>query len=281
MRTRSYSPKLAALALGAIAPLLFTADAARAQDGSLARCGSLSAPVGDVIHHCRRAISRGGLKPAQEFAANLNLGDALLSTGKPRDALAAYEAAAALGLERVELYLGRAEAEEQMGERQAAVRDLDRALALVPNSVDVRLSRGSYYLRAGQLPAALEEFDNAVRLDSGDVNSRYQRGLTLIQMGRGREAVADFSRVIEDYPNDAGAWYNRARAQEADNPRGALADYDRAIALNPEWPVPFFVSGRFLDAQGNKAEADRRFRRAFELGYKDPWLLQRIRSMGG
>lgn len=256
-----------------------------AQDGSLERCGALSAPAAEVAHHCRRALDRGGLNAEQELAALINLGDALRVIGRAaesRDAFVAAETVGrAAGLDRVELHLGRAGAEEALGDRRAAAAALDRALALAPRSVDVRLARGAFWLRIGQPEAALEEFGAALRLDGDDADARYNRGLTLLALGRGSDAAADFSAVIRDYPDDAGAHFHRARAREASDPAGALADYDRAAALSPEWVEPWLLSARLLDALGRREDANRRHRRAFELGAKDPALLERIRALGG
>lgn len=267
---------LAALSLSLSAPA-----PAAAQDGSLGVCGSLRAQVRDVIHHCRRALSRGGLTLEQEFGANLNLGDALMSAGQPAAARDAFIAAAATGMERVELYIGRADAEEALGDRKEAALQLDRALALAGRSKDVRLARGAFYLRIGQPEAAFEEFDAALKLDADDLDARYNRGLTLIALGRNDQAEADFSDVLRRDPNDSGAYYQRGRARDARNDSQALDDYDRAAELSPEWAAPYFAAGQFLDRNGQTEAANARFRRAFELGYKDPWLLKRIRSLGG
>src|SRR5690606_14577808 len=120
-------------------------------------------------------------------------------------------------------------------------------------------------LRAGRPEAALGEFDAAVQLDDKDVDARFNRGLTLIALGRGEAAASDFSAVIRDEPGDSGAYFQRARAREAADPAGALADFDQAISLSPEWGAPFVASGRLLDRLGRIEEANRRFRRAFEL----------------
>lgn len=268
-------------ALAVLVSAVFAPEPSQAQDGSLARCGALSAPAAEVVLHCRRAISNGGLRQQQEFAAGLNLGDALLSLGRPGEALGAFEAASALGLERVELYIGRASAHEALGQRLEAARDLDKALALAPSSTDVRLARGAFFLRIGQSAAALEEFDAAIARDGQDADARFNRGLTLIALGRNDAAVADFTAVLRDYPNDAGAYHQRGRAREGRDNAGALADYDRAAELSPEWAAPRFQGGVLLDQLGRREEANNRFRRAFELGFKDPWLLKRIRELGG
>lgn len=276
MKMKLFAPLLA-LSLVHVVP----APSALAANGSLEVCGSMKARAPDVIHHCRLALSGGGLSKEQIFAVNLNLGDALVNTGQHRAGRDAFMAAAETGLERIELYLGLAAAEEGLGDRSAAAASLDGALRLDSRSVGVRLARGAFFLRSGQAEAALAEYDAAVSIDGEDADARYNRGLTLLALDRSADAAADFSAVIRDYPNDAGAHYNRARALEAQDGRAALADYDKAISLSPEWAAPYFASGKMLDAAGDRNEADRRFRRAFELGMQDPWLLKRIRSLGG
>ena len=62
---------------------------------------------------------------------------------------------------------------------------------------------------------------------------------------------------------------------------GAIADFDQAAKLSPTWAAPWFLSGRIMDRIGRTSDANQRFRRAFELGYNDPWLLNRIQSLGG
>lgn len=254
---------------------------ARAASVSLEKCADLSASAQDVAHHCRRALANDRLSGDQALAAGLNLGDALLTLGRAEDALDAFDAAAANGRERVELYLGRADAHETLGRRREAAGDLDRALALAPGSRDVRLARGAFYLGAGAADAAFEEFDAAVRLDPDDADARFNRGVALIALSRGAEAERDFTAVLRDYPKDAGAYLQRGRARDGRDDAGALADYEKAAALAPEWTDPVFLAGRLLDRTGRVEAANARFRRAFELGYRDPWLLERIRSLGG
>lgn len=261
--------------------MTLVAGAASAQDGSLAVCGDLKARAGDVVHHCRRALNQGGLTDAQEFAASVNLGEALVSIGQPSQAVDAFNAAIALRRDRIEPLIGRANALEDMGRPGEAARDWLAALRLAPDSVDARIGKGAFHLRTNAPAAALKEFDAAVRLDPENIDARFNRGLAQLALGAASAAAADFSAVLAEYPTDAAAYFHRARARAAAGDGGALADYDRSIEYAPEWADPWYLSGRLLDARGETDAANRRFRRAFELGSKDPWLLQRITSLGG
>lgn len=279
MKRNFFAPALAAVI--AIAAAGTGGSPAFAQDGSLAVCGDLSARAGDVAHHCRRALQQGGLSEAQTFGAQVNLGEALVSLGQPSQAVDAFNAANALQPSRVEPLIGRANALEDLGRVGEAARDWLAALRLAPQSVDARIGKGAFHLRTNAPDAALREFDAAVRLDPENLDARFNRGLARLALGDTGAAESDFSAVLAEYPTDASAYFNRARARAAAGDGRALLDYDKAIEHAPEWPDPWYFSGRFLDSQGRTDEANRRFRRAFELGSKDPWLLQRITSLGG
>lgn len=260
---------------------LLVAFALPAGAQSLAVCGDLSASARDVAHHCRLALKKGRMNAQQEYAARLNLGDALLQLGREEEALEAFDAALAVNLTRVEAYIGRAGALEALGRRGDALRDWDRALKMAPESVDIRMGRGAFFLRGRDLEAAIGAFDEALARDPEAADALYNRGLALMRLGRPDLAERDFSALLRLNPSDAAAYLNRGLARDEATPGGALADFDRAADLAPEWGAPWYYSGRLLDRLGRRAEANRRLRRAFELGVNDPWLLRRIQELGG
>lgn len=261
-----------------------------AADASIEICGDLSARATEVAHHCRRALAAGGLSDRRRFAAAINLGAALHELGRPAAALEAFsdaaDVAASIGADAgrsaiVQLHVGRAGAYEALRRRAEAEADWRAALAAAPDSFDVRLGLGAFHLRGGAHGAALEAFDAALALEPKAADALFNRGLTLIGLGRMDGAERDFTRLLTDNPNDAGALHHRARARAARDIGAALADFDAAIRLTPEWAEPWFRSALMLDRAGRVEEANFRFRRAFELGHKDPWLLERVRSLGG
>ncbi len=248
---------------------------------SISVCADSGASAGEVAYHCKLTLKSGGLSDEQTVAIYINLGYAELALGQLGQAVESFTEAARLDPGRVESYIGRAKAYEDRRAYDLAEKDWSRALGLASRSVDVRLGRGAYFLRQGKAAQALEEFTAALTIDPDEADARYNRGLTWLTLSRPVEAEADFTRLLRDYPNDAGAYFNRARARNGQNDLAALADFTKASELSPEWASPWFFSGKLLDRLGREAEANRQFRRAFELGYQDPWLLQRIQKLGG
>lgn len=250
---------------------------------ALKQCADLSVSAGVAAAECRTALAQEQMNDAQRVGANLNLGEALITLGQPSLAVDAFNAAEAIDASRPEIYIGRARAHEARRDNRLAAINWAKAQAKAPNSLDVRLGRGAFYLRAGNAPQALIEFDAAlvISAEEPDPDALYNRGLTLIALDRMADAERDLTRLLRDYPNDAAAYYNRGRARVSRDTSAAVADFDKASALSPEWPDPWYASGRVFDRGGQTAEANRRLRRAFELGYSDPWLLNRIQSLGG
>ncbi len=271
------------LSLMTVATLLSTlsllSGSAAAQ--SISVCASSTATAGEVAYHCRLTLESGGLSDEQTVGVNLNLGYAHLALGHTGQAVEAFTDAARLSPARVEAYIGRAKAHEDRHSYDLATQDWNRALGLASRSVDVRLGRGAFFLRQGIMAQALEEFTAALTIDSDEPDARYNRGLVWLALKQPAEAEADFSRLLRDYPNDAGAYFNRARALDGRNDQAALRDFAKSSELSPEWAAPWFFSGEILDRIGRTADANRHFRRAFELGYQDPWLLRRIQDLGG
>ncbi|MGB0508018.1 MAG: tetratricopeptide repeat protein [Pikeienuella sp.] len=266
-----------ATAVCSAVPLLASAGPA------LEECADHSLSAGQTAAACRRALAQEQMTDANRVGANLNLGEALITLGQPSLAVDAFDAAAALDPSRPEIYIGKARAHEARRDNRLSALNWARALAAAPNSLDVRLGRGAFYLRAGNAPQALQEFNAAlvISAEEPDPDALYNRGLTLIALDMLPEAERDFSRLLVDYPNDAAAYYHRGRARVGRDAEGAISDFDKANTLSPEWADPWFAAGRMLDEAGNTAEANRRLRRAFELGFSDPWLLDRIQSLGG
>ncbi|MEM7268906.1 MAG: tetratricopeptide repeat protein [Pseudomonadota bacterium] len=259
--------------------MILTAPMAEA--ASIDVCGDFSAPAAEVAYHCRLAIEAGGLNARQEAAAQLNRADALSTLGQHDLAIEAFNAAQTLAPGYIEIYIGRARAFEARRDLVSAERDWNRALGLAKDSVDVRLGRGAFYLRAGYHDRALHEFSEALSSDPENADALYNRAVTWLALKDQSSAETDLTKLIGMAPNDAGAHYHRGRARQGRNDRAALADFAKAAELAPAWSAPWFLSGRLLDGLGRSSEADSHLRRAFELGHQDPWLLERIRKLGG
>jgi len=92
------------------------------------------------------------------------------------------------------------------------------------------------------------------------------RGAAFIHTGETATAVADFDRAIAIDPGYARAYHLRGLAREAQNDdEGALADFSKAIELNPDYAAAYYSRATLYTKQGLMDLADEDSRMATHL----------------
>jgi lipoprotein NlpI len=90
-------------------------------------------------------------------------------------------------------------------------------------------------------------------------------------------AVADYSRAIEIDPNYRDAYINRGNARsEKGDPDGAVADYSRAIEIDPKFAVAYSNRGNVFQAKGQFDQAVADFNDAMKRNTKDEYACLRL-----
>ena len=100
----------------------------------------------------------------------------------------------------------------------------------------------------------------------------FEQALSASRQGRFDEALPLWNQVLEVAPNDAAAWSNRGNVLLAlGDPRAAITDQTKAIALDSESPDPHLNRGTAEEALGQWAAAEADYR----------WILERAPSDTG
>ena len=244
-------------------------------------CSDPEKPAWDALNACREVAENGRLDARRRALAWLNAGIAAYAMGRYTEAVEAHGAAIEADPRLSAAFENRALAYEKQNRINDALADLAAAISLRPSEPSAYLGRGILMLNRGAPERALPDFAKAIELDPGLTTARYNRGLAFLQLGQHERAEADFSAVIGRNPRDAGAYLNRGRARAALGRTGVRNDFDRAIALKPEWAAAWYMRGRFFDREGAVDVANADFLRAYQLGHSDPWLIERMRQMSG
>ena len=127
---------------------------------------------------------------------------------------------------------------------QMALRDCDTAIS---NHRTSRMDRKKSYvnravilLRMNRPEQALADLEAATRLrfEAPEVYLNYSAAY--IRLGQNREAITAATQAIElGFERPQQAYFNRAIAQEnIGNLEAALADFERAAELAPDWAAP-------------------------------------------
>lgn len=165
----------------------------------------------------------------------------------------------------------RARANQQLGQTEAAIADVDQALQSVSNhfpslmlKCDLAVQSGNHDLASASYSQLADAYpDNPV------VQNNY--GLYLFNLGRNEEAFDRFSRAVEADENYFMGYTNRAYVtlMQGDAVQ-AESDFTRSIELNPNQPVAYRFRGEAHLRQSETEEAVADYRQVAELQPQSP-----------
>jgi tetratricopeptide (TPR) repeat protein len=162
------------------------------------------------------------------------LGDLFLSS--PRrlfdQAIEAYERAIKLRPHYADAHVGLGDAKAAKGENEAAIAHYQKALSLDPLNARVQFALGKiYYTEKGLYYEAVNAYKKAIDLDQYFLEARMGLGEIYEEKGLYKDAVAEYKKVIEVDAKHTAAHYNLALAYEKLEPKEAIAQWERYIAL--------------------------------------------------
>src|SRR5437870_10728144 len=229
-------------------------------DGDLVNRGIEKAKNGDLdgaLADFNRAIE---LNPKDD-APYYNRAQARRLKNDTAGASADYTRAIELGSTNPAAYNNRGNARAENNDRDDAIADYTRAIELKPDYARAYYNRAVLKKEKGDKAGAKADFKTAEKLDpelaseesaADSKNDRLspspappaseesdedpiERGIEKAKKGDMDGALADFNRAIELDPKNAAAYYNRASAKMLkQDAAGAIADYTRVIELDPK-----------------------------------------------
>ncbi len=231
------------------------------------------------------ALQRGLAGQAVEFigqslqiqagqpVAHLNMSNALLSLGRPREALASCDRALSLRPHYAEALNNRGNALLALERPKEALANYEQALRLNPNLAVSHNNRGNALRALERFDEALSSYDNALRLQPnfgealiGRVETLLSQGNLLFKLQRVDEALASYRRALELAPDNADAAYNHGSALlglgRFDE---ALASFDRTVGLRPDFAKAHYYRGNVLRCLYRPREALVSYARALQI----------------
>ncbi|MCC6534945.1 MAG: tetratricopeptide repeat protein [Burkholderiales bacterium] len=146
--------------------------------------------------------------------------------------------------EDARLYINRATLHRSEGHTLAALADYDRALVLQPDQPRALRGRAQTYIDDKRYAQALRDLDRLLVVEPEQAITHADRGLALMQAGRLDEAGRAFDRAIERGVRQPRVFLNRGLARLQLGGLGAapmaLADIERALALDPNYALAYF-----------------------------------------
>jgi tetratricopeptide (TPR) repeat protein/TolB-like protein len=168
-----------------------------------------------------------------------SLGDLFLTAPRPPydQAIEAYDKAIQLRPFYADAHAGLGDARAAKGDVDGAIGAYTRALAHNPINPRVHISLGkTYYAEKSLYYESVTAYKKAIDLDPHSVEARMGLGEVYEDKGLYKEATEEYRRVIELDGKHTGAMYNLALVYEKTDPKEAIVQWERYIALASQLP---------------------------------------------
>ncbi len=208
----------------------------------------------------------------QKIEAYMYRGSAYAKLGNRQLAIADLDRAVALQPESDVAYSNRCSLKYQLKDFQGAIADCNRAIALNPYQRGYYSSRGSVYYQLNRYREAVADFEIAIKGDARDGFGYLNRGFARVRMGDLKGAIADYTtalKLVERDPEVTAKIYStRGTAQyQAKNYPAAISDLSESLRLVPTEDTYFFRGNTYYES-GKRAEAIADLNRAVALNPK-------------
>ncbi len=218
--------------------------------------------------------------PEQSKAEHVARGEALLKEKKYQEASLEFRNALQIDSELGAGHWGLARAYEGLERIPEAADALKKAAQSDPNNLEARTKLGNYYLLYSKAPNADTERLTAdaellarevLSRDPNDIEGHILLGNVFFTRGNSKEALAELERAIAINPNRVESYLSLSRyylgIKDAARAEESLK---RAVAIGGDkTALAFMEYGRFLVAQNRAADAEAMFRRAVEADSRD------------
>jgi tetratricopeptide (TPR) repeat protein len=168
----------------------------------------------------------------------------------------------------------------EAGKGRESIEQLAEATRLMPKSAEAHNALGEAFNAVGDSEAARASFAKAVSADPKFAQARLNLGQALLQSGETEAAAEHLDRAIAIFgakPDAALAQYLRAKIfLEQDHPDKAAALLQQAVALQPDFPEAWSDLGQAKLVLLDEAGALTAFRRSVELDPENPISRYRL-----
>jgi Flp pilus assembly protein TadD len=199
----------------------------------------------------------------------LEEGDRLYGLKRYSEALATYERAIQLDSNYATAYNNKGRALMRLKRYVEALTACEQAIQLDSNYATAYNNKSWALIRLKRYVEALTACEQAIQLDSNYVGAYNNKSWALIRLKRYEEAIAACERAISLDPNYAPAYNNKGWAfNRMKRYQDGLAACEQAIILDPNLAVAYQNKGKALTGLDRKAEAQKAYEKARQLGYR-------------
>jgi tetratricopeptide (TPR) repeat protein len=201
---------------------------------------------------------------------HLDRGNLLRQLGRDKEALTDYDTAARLSPPFVEVHYNRADTLLALDDVAGGLAGLDYVLELDPAFLDALVNRAGVRAALGDAPGAAADVAAGLAIDPANPHLLCVSGQLAADAGRTDEALAAFDATLAADPDQVSAWSGRAAlALDRGDTATAIADLTHALDLADD-PALRYNRAAALRAAGQWHQAVADLERAQALDPADP-----------
>ncbi len=191
----------------------------------------------------------------ENFSAWFLRGTAHLALEQDELAAMCFGACVALRPEFAPAWMNRGFAFARLKFHPDARADYDRALKLDPELTEAFIQRAELREATGDRDGAIEDYTRALATGAAPARVYFKRATAKFLKGDHDGAKADREAGFKAPTTDELSWVARAENRFGDDPKGALADVDEALKLNPWSAIALQLKAAIL-SEGLKRPGD-------------------------
>ncbi|HBF87222.1 MAG TPA: hypothetical protein DDX39_01170 [Bacteroidales bacterium] len=153
------------------------------------------------------------------------------------------------------------------GEYEKALADQNKAIELAPDTAILWINRGLLYIAMGNFNSALSDITKYLSFAPNDGGGYFFRAQAFAGKNLYDKAIVDLNKSIELAPTPEvfdmrGQMYKRLEKFDL-----AIADFDQALALNPQFTSAILNKAQAMNSVGKTTEAIEIINKAIDAGY--------------
>lgn len=177
----------------------------------------------------------------------------------PESAIPLYQEAVKYNDKNAAAFAGLGEVYDSLGDNEKALANLEKANSLNAGLTEIYAPLGILYFQKGEIAQADTYLTKASAANPNDADARYYLGLVRFKQNNNDQALVALNQTVKERPDFAEAhYYLGATLDRLDNRKAdAIAEYNKAVAVNPAYLEAWFDMGVANYNQGNyEAAAD-------------------------
>jgi len=193
-----------------------------------------------------------------------NLGAALAAQGQYQEAIIEYKRALSIA-PNPQISLNLARAYYKAAQFSSAIEQLDKVIDLVPGDLQAVQLLADCNLSIGQNKKVIELMKPLRRSDPDSLAIAYMLGTALVRDGQVGEGQLVIDQILKHGDSAEARLLMGTTKFGANDYTGALADLERAVALNPVLPDAHAYYGLALLGTGDQQSARQAFQQELEI----------------